>query len=244
MALSVLHRYTTSGYLFCYFSVDHGVVCPSSIYNFWLSLLLFFCWSWRCLSFIDVQLLVISFVIFLLTMVLSVLHRYTTSGYLFCYFSVNHGVVCPSSIYNFWLSLLLFFCWSWRCLSFIDIQLLVISFVIFLLIMALSVLHRCTTSGYLFCYFSVNHGVVCPSSIYNFWLSLLLFFCWSWCCLSFIDIHLLVISFVIFLLTMVLSVLHRCTTSGYLFCYFSVDHGVVCPSSIYNFWLSLLLFFC
>jgi hypothetical protein len=37
-------------------------------------------------------------VIFLLTMVLSVLHRYTTSGYLFCYFSVNHGVVCPSSI--------------------------------------------------------------------------------------------------------------------------------------------------
>jgi hypothetical protein len=48
--------------------------------------------------------------------------------------------------------------------------------------------------------------------------------------------------FVPFLLIMVLSVLHRCTTSGYLLCSFSVDHGVVCPSSMYNFWLSRLLF--
>jgi predicted nucleic acid-binding Zn ribbon protein len=61
-------------------SFGHCVVCSSSIYGFWLPL-------W-----------------YLLTIVLSVLLRYTDSDYL-PLVSFGHCVVCSSSIYGFWLPL-------------------------------------------------------------------------------------------------------------------------------------------
>ena len=92
---------------FCVAFVDHclsfvfwPIVCPSSSYGFWLLLwyLLaiilsvlhrvtasdyFFCISWPlyCLSFIELRLLITSFV------------------------SLGHYIVCPSSSYGFWLLL-------------------------------------------------------------------------------------------------------------------------------------------
>ena len=85
---------------FCTFSFAHCVVCSSSIYGFWLPLL------------------------YLLSIVLSVLLRYTDSDYLCCIIcplcclffsdirilitsvvSFVHCVVCSSSIYGFWLTL-------------------------------------------------------------------------------------------------------------------------------------------
>jgi hypothetical protein len=239
IVLSVLLPYTYSNYLFgifwplcCLFffdiqimitslvSFDHCIVCSSSIYWFWLPL-------W-----------------YLLTIVLSVLLRYTDSDYLFgifwplcCLFffhihilitsliSFDHWVVCSSSIYRFWLPL---------C---------------YLLTIVLSVLHWYTDYDYLFgifwplcCLFlfdililitslvSFDHCIVCSSSICRFWLPL-------W-----------------YLLTIVLSVLHRYTDSDYLFgifwplcCLFFFDiqilitslvffgHCVVCSSLIYWF---------
>ena len=235
IVLSVLLRYTDSDYPFgifwplcCLFFFDiqilitplvscsHCVVCSSSIYGFWLPL-------W-----------------YLVTIVLSVLLRYTDSNYpsvwpLCCLFfdirilitplvSFGHCVVCSSSIYGFWLPL-------W-----------------YLLAIVLSVLLRYTDSNYPFvwplcCLFfdirilitplvSFGHCVVCSSSIYGFWLPL-------W-----------------YLLAIVLSVLLRYTDSDYPFvwplcCLFFFDirilitplvssgHCVVCSSSIYGFWLPL-----
>ena len=141
----------------------------------------------------------------------------------------GHCVVCSSSIYRFWLP------------------------ICYLLAIVLSVLLRYTDSDYLFgifwplcCLFffdililitslvSFDHCIVCSSSICRFWLPL-------W-----------------YLLTIVLSVLHRYTDSDYLFgifwplcCLFffdililitslvSFDHCVVCSSLIYWFWLPL-----
>ena len=88
---------------------------------------------------------------------------------------ICHCVVCPSSIYGFWLAIVLSVLlritasdWSLYCLSFFDLRLL------------------------------IDHCIVCPSSIYGFWLaivfSLLLRFTasdWSLCCLSF-DLRLLI----------------------------------------------------
>jgi hypothetical protein len=81
-------------------SCGHCIVCPSSIYDFWLPL-------W-----------------YLVAVVLSVLPRLTNSDYPFGIFwplyflsfldlrlmithlvSSGHCIVCPSSIYDFWLSL-------------------------------------------------------------------------------------------------------------------------------------------
>jgi hypothetical protein len=78
----------------------HCIVCPSSIYDFWLSLL------------------------YLVAIVFSVLPRFTTSDYPF-------GIL-----------------WPLRCLSVLDLRLLIILFV------------------------SCGHCIVCPSSIYDFWLLL------------------------------------------------------------------------
>jgi hypothetical protein len=124
-------------------SFGHCIVCPSSIYGFWLPL-------W-----------------YLLAIVLSVLLRYTDSDYQFgifwplCYLSFfdirilitplvsfNHCVVCPSSIYGFWLplwyllaivlSVLLRYTdsdypsgifWPLCCLSFFDIRILITNLV-------------------------------------------------------------------------------------------------------------------
>ena len=195
IALSVLLRFTDSDYHFgifnfwplrCLFfdlrilittlvssTFDHCVVCPSSIYGFWLPL-----WYPQ-----------------LLTIALSVLLRFTDSDYHFgifnfwplrCLFffdlrilittlvssTFDHCVVCPSSIYGFWLPLWylqpltialsvlrftdsdyhfgIFNFWPLRCLSFFDLRILITTLV---------------SSTF-------DHCVVCPSSIYGFWLPL------------------------------------------------------------------------
>ena len=143
-------------------SFDHCIVCPTSIYAFWLPL-------W-----------------YLLTIVSSVLLRFMPSDYPFgiywplyrlSYFdlclmiihsvSFGHCIVCPSSIYAFWLplwyllaiisSVLLWFVpsdyhfgifWPLYRLSYFDLCLLIIPSV------------------------SFDHCIVCPSSIDAFWLPL------------------------------------------------------------------------
>jgi hypothetical protein len=188
------------------------------------------------------------FVLFLLAIVLYVLLRYTDSDYTFgifwplcCMFffdirilithlvSFDHCVVCSSSIYGFWLHL-------W-----------------YLLTIVLYVLLRYTDYDYTFdifwplcCMFffdvrilitpliSFDHCVVCSSSMYEFWLHLwylltivlyvLLQYtdydytfgiCWPLCCMFFFNIQILIAPLV------------------------SVDHCVVCSSSIYRLWLHL-----
>ena len=197
-------------------SFDYCIVCPSQIYDCWLplwclvaivlSVLLRFTaadypfgvlWSLCCLSFSDLRLLITPLV------------------------SYGHCVVCPS-LYGFWLPL---------CLSFFALRLLITSLVScghcvvcpsprygfwlplwYLVAIVLSVLLRFTAADYLFgilwplcclSFFalrllittvvSCGHCVVCPSSLYGCWLPL-------WC-----------------LLTIVLSVLLRCTASDYPF---------------------------
>jgi hypothetical protein len=205
-------------------SFAHCVVCPSLIYGFWLHLwyLLFivlyilhwftasdctfgiFC-PLCCLSFIDIRLLIAPLV------------------------SFSHCVVYSSLIYGFWLYLgyhlpIVLSILHWYtasdctfgiffplcCLSFIDIRLLIAPLVSFV------------------------HCVVYSSLIYGFWLHLwyLLFIVLSilhWftasgctfgiffplCCMSFIDLRLLIASLV------------------------SFAHCVVCPSLMYGFWLHL-----
>ena len=219
IVLSVLLRYTDSGYPCGIFW--HCVVCSSSIYGFWLPLwyLLALC----CLFFFDIRILVTPVVSF--GIVLSVLLRYTDSGYPCGIFW--HCVVCSSSIYGFWLPLwyLLALC----CLFFFDIRILVTPVVSFGIV--LSVLLRYTDSGYPCGIFW--HCVVCSSSIYGFWLPL--WYLLALCCLFFFDIRILVTPVVSF--GIVLSVLLRYTDSGYPCGIFW--HCVVCSSSIYGFWLPL-----
>ena len=236
IVLSVLLRFTDFDYLFGIFwplyclsfdllilitslvSFGHCIVCPSSIYGFWLPL-------W-----------------YLLAIVLSVLLRFTDFDYLFGIFwplyclsffdlrilitslvSFGHCIVCPSSIYGFWLplwyllaivlSVLLFtdfdylfgIFWPLYCLSFFDLRILITSLV------------------------SFGHCIVCPSSIYGFWLPL-------W-----------------YLLAIVLSVLLRFTDFDYLFGIFwplyclsfylrilitslvSFGHCIVCPTDLITY---------
>jgi hypothetical protein len=272
IALSVLLRFTTSGYrfgilwpLYCLSFLDlrllitllvscgHCIVCPSSIYDFWLPF-------W-----------------YLVAIVLSVRSRFTTSDYPFCilwpfYFlslldlrllitplvSCGRCIVCPSSINEFWLPLwylvaIVFsvlprfttsdypfgILWPLYCLSFLDF--------------VLSVIPRFTTSDYpygifwpLYCLsfldlrllitplVSCGHFIVCPSSSYDFWLPF-------W-----------------YLVAIACSVLPQSTTSDYPFGFLwplyclsflhlrlmithlvSCGHCIVCPSSIYDFWLPL-----
>ena len=243
IVLSVLPRFTTSGYpfgilwpVYCLSFLDlrvlitlmvscgHCIVCPSSINDFWLPLwyhvvillsvlprftisdyLFGVLWPLYCLSLLDLRLLITPLV------------------------SFGHCIVCPSSIYDFWLPL-------W-----------------YLVAIVLSVLPQFTTSDYpfgimwpLYCLsflilrFLITPLVSCglyiifPSSISDFWLPL-------W-----------------YLVAIVLSVLPRFTTYDYFFgilwpLYFlsfldlrflitplvSCGHCIVCPSSIYDFWLLL-----
>ena len=204
-------------------SVGHCIVCRTSMYVFWLPL---------C---------------YMLAIVSSVLLRFKPSDYpfgIFCplyrlsYFdlclliipsvSFGHCIVCPSSIDAFWLPL-------WYLLAIVS-----------------SVLLRFMTSDYSFgicwplyrlSYFNVcllitpllyvGHCIVCPTSIYAFWLPL-------W-----------------YLLAIVSSVLLRFMPSDYPFgiiwplyrlSYFdlcllitplvSFGQCIVCPTLIYAFWLS------
>ena len=204
--------------------VGHCIVCPTSIYAFWLPL-------W-----------------YLLALVSSVLLRFMPFDYPFGIFwplyllsffdwcllitplvSCGHCIVCPTSIYAFWLPL-------WYHLAIVS-----------------SVLLRLMPSDYLFgilwplyrlSYFdlcllittlvSVGHCIVCPTSMYVFWLALC------------------------YMLAIVSSLLLRFMPSDYLFgiclplyrlSYFdlcllitplvSFAHCIVCPTSIYAFWLPL-----
>ena len=313
IALSVLPRSTTSDYpldflwpLYCLSFLDlrlmithlvscgHCIVCPSSIYDFWLPL-------W-----------------YLVAIVLSVLPRFTTFDYpfgilwpLYCLsfldlrllitplVSCGHCIVGPSSIYDFWLPLWYHVAivlsvlprfttfdypfgilWPLYCLSVLDLRLLIIPFVScghcivfpssiydfwlplwYLLAVVLSVLSRLTTSDYPFgilwpLYFlsfldlrllitplvSCGHCIVCHTSI--------LF------CPSFLDLRLWLLLW--YHVAIVLSVLPRFTTYDYpfrifwpLYCLSLLDlrllitslvscgHCIVCPSSIYDFWILL-----
>ena len=133
----------------------------------------------------------------------------------FCVFSLGHCVVCSSLIYGF-------------CCP----------FVLFLLVIVLSVLLWFRASVVLLSFFSLGDCVVCPL-IYGFccpvvlflfvialsvlWSTvsvvLLSFFSWWLCCLSFFDLR--------FLLSC---------------CPFSLGDCVVCPSLIYGFCCPVVLF--
>jgi hypothetical protein len=205
----------TTGLIIPLVSFGHCVVC-SSIYGFWLSF-------W-----------------YLLTIVLSVLLLFTDSDYPFgivwplcCLFfylriliipfvSFDHCVVCSSSIFGFWLSLL------YRLAIVLSVLLLFTDsddpFGIFWPLCCLFFYLRIL----MILLVSFGHCVVC-SSIYGFWLSLwylltivlsvLLFtdsdypfgIFWPLCCLFFFYLWILIIPLV------------------------SFDHCVVCSSSIYGF---------
>ena len=193
-------------------SCGHCIVCPSLIYDFWLPL-------W-----------------YLVAVVLSVLPRLTTSGDAF---GILWLLYCLSFL-DLRLPIIPFcILWPLYCLSLLDLRLLIIPFVScgpcivfpssiydfwlplwYLVAIVLSVFPR-------FC-------IICHSSIYDFWLPL-------W-----------------YLVAIVLSVLPRFTTYDYhfgilwpLYCLSVIDlrllitplvscgHCIVCPSSIYDFWLPL-----
>ena len=266
IVLSVLLLFTASDYLFCTFKLlfvplpfffCHCIVCPSSIYGFWLPLCTFkllfvplpfsFCHCIVCPS--------------------SIYGFWLPLWYL-------QASVCPFAL----------FILSLYCLSFLYLRLLItslvsssfsLSFCLFSFVIVLSVRLLFTVSDYLFCTFkllfvllpfSFCHCIVCPSSIYGFWLPLwylqaslcpFALFILSLYCLSFFYLRLLITSFVPssfslsfcpFHFVIVLSVLLLFTASDYLFCTFkllfvllpfSFCHCIVCPSSIYGFWLPL-----
>ena len=217
-------------------SFGHCIICPTLIYAFWLP-------YW-----------------YLLAIVSSVLLRCMPSDYPFGIFwplyrlsyfdlclliihsvSVGHCIVCPSSIDAFWLPL-------WYLLAIVSSVLLW-----FMPSSIRSVLLRFMPSDYLFgicwplyrlSYFdlcllithlvSFGHCIVCPTLIYAFWLphwyllaivsSVLLQYmssddpfviCWPLYRQSYFDLCLLITSLV------------------------SFDHCIVCPTSIYAFWLPL-----
>jgi hypothetical protein len=164
--------YTLVSFVQCY-------VCPSLIYAFLLPLGIF------CplffLSFIDLRLLITPWC--LLSIVLSVLHWFTSSSYPLV--SFVHCFVCPSLIYAFLLHLGIF-C-PLFCLSFIDLRLLIIPW--YLLSIVLSVLHWSTSSYYPLV--SFVHCFVCPSLIYVCLLLLLGIF-YPLFCLSFVDLRLVI----------------------------------------------------
>ena len=251
IVFSFVPRFTTSDYpsgifwpLCCLYFLDlrlmiillvscgHCNVCPSSIYDFWLLLWYLvaillsvlprvttsdypfgFLWPFYCLSFLDLRLLITLLV------------------------SCGHCIVCPSSIYDFWLPLLYLVAivlsfpprfttsdypfgilWPLYCLSFLDLRLLITPLVSYG--HCIFVLPRFTISNYPF-------GIL-----------------WPLYCLSFLHLQLLITPLVTcshcivcpfsiydfwlplwYLVAIVLSVLPR-------FC-------IVCPSSIYDFWLPL-----
>ena len=238
IVLSVLPRFTTSDYffgilwpLYCLSFLDlrflftplvscgHCIVCPSSIYDFWLLL-------W-----------------YLVAIVLSVLPRFTTFDYPFgilwplhclSFFDFVFSVIPRFTTYDYPFRIL----WPLYCLSFLDLR---------LLITPLVSCGRCIVchSSILYClsfldlrlmiilFVSCGHYIVCPSSIYDFWLllwyvvAILLSvlprsttsdypfgFLWPLYCLSFLDLRLMITHLV------------------------SCGHCIVCPS-IYDFWLPL-----
>ena len=194
----VLLPFPHSDYSFCViFAI---VLCPSSVYTFWLLLLTYFCYC--SISFFGYR-------FWLLPL---------------CYFAI---VLCPSSVYRFWLLLL---CYFWHCsISFFRVQILITPFVLFLPLYY--VLLLCTDPVYSFCViFAITAS---PSSEYRFWLLLLSYFCH--CIMSF-RLQIMITPFVLVL--PLYYVLLPFTNDDYSFCViFAI---VLCPSSVYTFWLLLL----
>ena len=220
----VLLPFPHSDYSFCViFAI---VLCPSSVYTFWLLLLTYFC---HCsISFFRIQILITPFVLFL--PLYYVLLLFTDSDYSFCVIFAT--AASPSSGYRFWLFLLCYFC---HCImSFFRLQIMITPFVLFLPLYY--VLLPFTHSDYSFCViFAI---VLCPSSVYRFWLLLLCYFCH--CIMSFFRLQITITPFVLFL--PLYYVLLPFTHSDYSFCVmFAI---VLCPSSVYKLWLLLLCYFC
>ena len=220
----VLLPFTNYDYSFC---VSFAIVlCPSSVYTFWLLLLCYFC---HCImSFFRLQIMITPFVLFL--PLYYVLLPFTNYDYSFCV--IIAIVLCPSSVYKLWLLLLCYFC---HCImSFFRLHILITPFVLFLPLYY--VLLPIKNYDYSFCViFAI---VLCPSSVYKLWLLLLCYFCHR--IMSFFRLHILITPFVLFL-----SLQHLLlpdTDSDYSFCViFAI---VLCPSSVYRFWLLLLCYFC
>ena len=222
IALSVLHWFTPSYYPMV--SFVHYFVCPSLIYAFLLPLGIFCPLFFP--SFLDLHLLITPW--YLLSIVFSVLHWFTTSYYRLV--SFVHCFVCPSLIYAFLLPLGIF-C-PLLCPSVIDLHLLITPW--YLLSIVFSVFPWLTSSYYPLV--SFVHCFFCPSLIYHFLLPLGIF-C-PLLCLSVIDLRLLITTW--YLLSIVLSVCHWFTSSYYRLV--SFVHCFVCPSLIYAFLLPLGIF--
>ena len=62
----------------------------------------------------------------------------------------------------------------------------------FSLVIMLSVHLPCTDSGYPYGILFFGHYVVCPSSMYGFWLPLWYLFLWPLCCLSVFHVRILI----------------------------------------------------
>ena len=235
---------TDSDYSFCViFAI---VLCPSSVYTFWLLLLCYFC---HCImSFFRLQILITPFVLFL--PLYYVLLPFTHSDYSFCViFAI---VLCPSSVYKLWLLLLCYFC---HCImSFFRLQIMITPFVLFLPLYY--VLLPFTHSDYSF--WLIFAIAASPSSGYRFWLLLLCYFCH--CIMSFFRLQIMITPFVLFLplYYVLLPFTHSdysfwlifaiaaSPSSGYRFwlllcVIFAI---VLCPSSVYRFWLLFLSYFC
>ena len=220
----VLLPFPHSDYSFCViFAI---VLCPSSVYTFWLLLLTYFC---HCsISFFRIQILITPFVLFL--PLYYVLLLFTDSDYSFCVIFAT--AASPSSGYRFWLFLLCYFC---HCImSFFRLQIMITPFV--LVLPLYYVLLPFPHSDYSFCViFAI---VLCPSSVNRFWLLLLCYFCH--CIMSFFRLQIMITPFVLFL--PLYYVLLPFTHSDYSFCVmFAI---VLCPSSVYKLWLLLLCYFC
>ena len=243
-----------------YFAI---VLCPSSVYRSCLLLLCYFC---HCsISFFRIQILITPFVIFL--PLYYVLLPFENYGYSFCVmFAI---VLCPSSAYRFWLLLLCYLChciMSFFCLQilitpfvlflplqhlhlpvtdsdfsflfyfchcimpFFSLQIMITPFVLFLPLYY--VLLPFTHSDYSF--WLIFAIAASPSSGYRFWLLLLCYFCH--CIMSFFCLQILITPFVLFLPLQ--HLLLPVTDSDYSFCViFAI---VLCPSSVYKWWLLLL----
>jgi hypothetical protein len=105
-----------------------------------------------------------------------------------------------------------------------------------------------------FCHFSFGHCVVCPSSTYGLWLPLwcllvivlsvlprltacnyLFGIFWSLCCLSFLDLRLVITSGIFWSLCCLSFLDLRLVITSLV----SFGHCIVCPSSTYGLWLPL-----
>ena len=178
----VLLPFTDSDYSFCViFAI---VLCPSSVYRFWLLPLSYFC-HLLCLSF-DYKfcLLLLCYFchcimsFFRLQMMITPLVLIMPLYYL----------LLPFTDYNYSFCVIICHC----IISFFRLQILITPFVLYLPLYY--VLRLCTDPVYSFCVmFAIAAS---PSSEYRFWLLLLSYFCH--CIMSFFRLQIIITPFVIF----------------------------------------------